>query len=123
MKIWTLHIDTENAGTNLAIYANEAEAQGAYLEAVRMCWARYLGENAPPMPDDPQEAYDRLYNMVGFADQVALQEHITPLPDAQALRAALGQLLDQVHQMQGLFDDEDGAIARAVADAEEALSA
>lgn len=37
-------------------------------------------------------------------------------------RAALGQLLEQVYQMQGMFPDEDGAIARAVADAEEALA-
>lgn len=40
---------------------------------------------------------------------------------AKAAEAALGQLLDQVYQMQGMFPDEDGAIARAVADAEMAL--
>ena len=39
------------------------------------------------------------------------------------LRAALGQLLEQVYQMQGMFDDEDGAIARAIEDAEDALEA
>lgn len=37
-------------------------------------------------------------------------------------KAALGQLLEQVYQMQGMFPDEDGSIARAVADAEEALA-
>lgn len=41
--------------------------------------------------------------------------------DARELAAALGQLLEQVYQMRGLFDDEDGAIARAVQDAEQAL--
>lgn len=37
------------------------------------------------------------------------------------LRSALGQLLDQVEQMKGLFPDEDGSIARAIEDAEQAL--
>lgn len=37
------------------------------------------------------------------------------------LRAALEGLLWQVGQMRGMFDDEDGAIERAVKDAEEAL--
>lgn len=36
------------------------------------------------------------------------------------LGASLGQLLEQVYQMQGMFNDEDGAIRRAVEDAEEA---
>jgi len=37
------------------------------------------------------------------------------------VRAALDGLLTQVYQMQGMFDDEDGNIADAVPDAEEAL--
>lgn len=37
------------------------------------------------------------------------------------LAAALNGLLDQVYQMQGMFDDSDGAIQRAVDDAEAAL--
>jgi len=36
------------------------------------------------------------------------------------LTAALGALLTQVYQMQGMFDDSDGAISRAVEYAEEA---
>lgn len=38
-----------------------------------------------------------------------------------ALRAALGQLVEQAQQMAGLFPDEDGAIERAMNDAEVAL--
>lgn len=37
------------------------------------------------------------------------------------VRAALAQLLEQVYQMQGMFDDSDGAIQRAVDDAEKVL--
>jgi hypothetical protein len=37
------------------------------------------------------------------------------------LAAALRNLLDQACQMRGLFADEDGTIAAAIADAEEAL--
>ena len=36
------------------------------------------------------------------------------------LTASLGQLLEQVYQMQGLFDDEDGTIQNTIDDAEEA---
>lgn len=39
------------------------------------------------------------------------------------MRAALGELLEQVYQMQGMFDDDDGAIAAAIDDAEKALEA
>jgi len=38
------------------------------------------------------------------------------------LRGALSNLLEQVYQMRGLFDDEDGAIAAAVEGAERALA-
>jgi len=37
------------------------------------------------------------------------------------LQAALGQLLEQVYQMRGLFPDEDASIDRAINDAEKAL--
>jgi ABC-type transporter Mla subunit MlaD len=40
----------------------------------------------------------------------------------QALRAALGQLVEQAQQMAGLFPDEDGAIERAMSDADAALA-
>lgn len=40
----------------------------------------------------------------------------------EKMRSALEGLLTQVYQMQGMFDDSDGTIARAIADAEEALS-
>ncbi len=40
----------------------------------------------------------------------------------QDMRDALEQLLEQVYQMQGLFDDDDGEIQRAVDAAEKALA-
>ena len=56
---------------------------------------------------------------------MTIDTHTTPKPRdlarASELAAALSGLLEQVYQMQGLFDDEDGAIAVAVADAEFAL--
>lgn len=36
-------------------------------------------------------------------------------------KAALEGLLEQVYQMRGMFDDSDGAIQRAVIDAQDAL--
>ena len=46
------------------------------------------------------------------------------MTDAERIRelaAALGQLLDQIEQMRGLFPDDD-ALDRAIDDAEKALS-
>lgn len=43
------------------------------------------------------------------------------LPERNEAKAALGNLLDQVYQMQGMFDDSDGQIAEAVAEAEAVL--
>jgi len=42
------------------------------------------------------------------------------MPD-QNLRDALQQLLDQVYQMQDMFNDDDGEIQRAVDNAEKTL--
>lgn len=36
----------------------------------------------------------------------------------QSANACMGRLLEQVYQMQGMFDDKDGAIASAVEEAE-----
>lgn len=43
-------------------------------------------------------------------------------PIRHDLAAALGQLLEQVYQMQGMFPDEDGTIQAAIDDAEAALA-
>jgi len=57
-------------------------------------------------------------------------ELFTDLPDPdrshtekalQECRGALASLLEQVEQMRGMFDDEDGTIASAISDAEAAL--
>lgn len=44
---------------------------------------------------------------------------ITAAPE---LSAALSGLLEQVHQMRGMFDDEDGTIQAAIDDSDAALS-
>ena len=48
-------------------------------------------------------------------------EIIPQINKVRELEASLGQLLDQVEMMRGLFPDEDGAIDRAIKDAEQAL--
>lgn len=42
--------------------------------------------------------------------------------NTEQLAGALDNLLVQVYQMRGLFDDDDGSIAAAIKDAEEALN-
>jgi hypothetical protein len=46
----------------------------------------------------------------------------TALLALRETRAALGQLVEQVEQMRGMFSDSDGAIRNALADAEAALA-
>ncbi|MGI9504282.1 MAG: hypothetical protein ACR2RE_14640 [Geminicoccaceae bacterium] len=40
----------------------------------------------------------------------------------QDLRSALGNLLEQAYQMQGMFPDEDSTISNAITDGEDALA-
>lgn len=40
----------------------------------------------------------------------------------EELAGALSACLDQIHQMKGMFNDEDGAIQRAIASGEEVLA-
>lgn len=72
--------------------------------------------------DASNVAHDMLVDEMGLAkyDEWRADLHEAQANTAGELKAALGQLLEQVYQMQGMFPDEDGAIARAVADAEAA---
>lgn len=67
--------------------------------------------------EDRQTMRDRIADLEEIAPSVVLR------PVHDKTRAALGQLLEQVYQMQGMFSDDDGAIQRAVDDAEKALEA
>ena len=40
---------------------------------------------------------------------------------SEEIKEALEDLLEQAHQMQPMFDDEDGAIQKAITKAEDAL--
>ena len=114
MKIWTVITDDCN-GTTTQVFAN-AEAADTAAHA----WCKEDWPFETPCPEDWREAYKALGDGDDF---LWVEEH--NLPDAELLialqrsaRAQLDDLLAQVHQMMGMFDDADGAIARAVADAE-----
>ena len=118
MKIWTITTDTESDSIQTAVHVSEESAKAMFARMVAASWESWFGDD--DMPADTAEAYKELLEEPGFFDTITLQEHEV---GADPCRAALGQLLDQVYQMQGMFDDEDGAIERAVKDAEEALEA
>lgn len=117
MKLWTITTD-DGDGVNTRIFVTKDEAETAFAETVERFWLEFVGGD-DPCPEDREDALSQLVDMAGFMDGVWLDEHELAIADH---KAALGQLLEQVYQMQGMFLDEDGAIARAVADAEEALA-
>ena len=116
MKLWTLTTNDAD-GVNTRIFVTKEGADAAFGETVERFWREFIGADEP-CPEDREDALSQLVDMVGFMDGVRLDEHELAIADHKAI---LGQLLEQVYQMQGMFPDEDGAIARAVADAEEAL--
>lgn len=77
---------------------------------------------------DEEAALDEFHHTIPIGcledfEITVLSDDETPTEeDVPTPRAALGCLLDQVRQMQGMFPDEDGQIAAAVANAEAALN-
>jgi len=112
MKIFTVITD-DNCGTNLSLFTSEQKA-----DAHAMTWlkSQWWTECHGKMPEDCAEALEAY----GAQDNENYIHYETHAVENEA-SAALGQLLEQVYQMQGMFRDEDGAIARAVEDAEAAL--
>ena len=114
MRIWTVITDDCN-GTTARVFANEEAADAAALD-----WCKQDWPFDTPCPEDWREAYTVLED---FDDTRWVEEH--DLLDTAAIaavrtsaRAQLDHLLEQIHQMKGMFDDADGAIASAIADAE-----
>ena len=114
MKIWTVITDDCN-GTTARVFATSDEADAAAL-----AWCKDDWPLSTPCPEDWREAYKSLED---FDDAIWVEEHDLPATAAIAAvrtsaRAQLDHLIEQIHQMKGLFDDPDRAIARAIADAE-----
>lgn len=116
MKLWTITTQGDD-GTKTAVHTSEAQAVAQWARIVAASWVSVMGDK--PMPDNTRAAYEILTDTAGFVDFVQIESHT--VTDSDECRAALGQLLEQVYQMHGLFPDDDGAIQRAVEDAEAAL--
>lgn len=111
--------------SDLAEHEAEQAALTARYEALSRVQKKLhaKGVHIDDIPADDGEAHDLLIERIGlnkydewradcaFDDQASVKE----------LRAALMNLQEQVNQMRGMFPDEDGAIARAMYDADMAL--
>lgn len=122
-------------GTNIS----EKKAVENQTFAFLIAWGRNVAEDgsftwcseAATMDDAIEAAYAEMAYSAGHEidrDKCFIIESwegwnpwIDPRPvweDLRNARAALSNLLDQVHQMKGMFPDGDGNIANAIADAE-----
>lgn len=114
MKLWTIRTD-DNSGDELKIYTNEKEADAA---ALGWCKAHWYHDD--PCPDDWQEAYNRIGDCQDF---MWYEQHEIDISAAVATiissaRAQIGELLEEISQMRGMFDDADGRTQQAIDDAE-----
>ncbi len=114
MKLWTIRTDG-SSGDTLAIYTDEKQADAA---ALAWCKAHWFKDQ--PCPDDWQQAYAQIGDCEDF---MWYEEHEIDDTDAiaqltKSAQAQLADLLHQVYQMQGIFNDDDGSIKRAVEAAE-----
>lgn len=95
-------------------------------------WAAHMPDHEAK-PDDAQEAADDYFHRVGESrgdffriEGVKLTGPAAPSPGidwraiAQDLAGALSSTVQQIEQMQGMFDDDDGTIQQALDDAEAA---
>ncbi|KJZ17911.1 hypothetical protein [Loktanella sp. S4079] len=115
MKIWIVITDDSN-GIQARPFSTEAAADAA---AHAWCAAEWLGPE--PCPVNWRDAYKALGD---FNDTIWIVENeIDATPAVEGLlhsaKAQLANLLHQVYQMQGVFNDEDGSIQRAVEEAEQ----
>ena len=114
MNIWIVITDDCN-GIRARPFTTEAGADAAALT-----WCAEDWSEPAPCPDTWREAYKALGD---FDDAIWIEKH--EIEDTIALdelkrsaKAQLAQLLHQVYQMQGIFNDDDGSIQRAVEAAE-----
>lgn len=121
IKVYTVIEGTSSYGDICHVFGSE-EAQDNWFAA-------WIDENFndwlpdEKQPEDPWDAWERMRDQ-GYCETMEFDFTYVSIPmppQARELKAALGQLLEQVYQMQGLFDDEDNTIQNAINDAEEAL--
>ncbi|MFG5379651.1 hypothetical protein [Yoonia sp. R2-816] len=114
MKIWIFITDDSN-GIQARPFATEDAA-----EAAALAWCKRHWPSDARCPDDWMVAYQEFECS---NDAMWIEQHDVPNTEAiiaiqASARAQIDDLLVQVYQMKGLFDDADGSIARAIADAE-----
>ncbi len=114
MNIWIVVTDDSN-GIRARPFSTEAAADAAAL-----AWCREIWTSPQQCPDNWRDAYIALRD---FDDAIWIKEsEIDTSPAVEELlksaKAQLGNLLHQVYQMQGIFNDDDGSIQRAVEAAE-----
>lgn len=115
MKIYSVTYNDDNGSPSCDVFMSQAEADSAAKEWVEAYKVVY------PQIDYDQEWEEVLEDLVeeaGFIDSITLQVHeISDSEIVASAKAQLGDLLDQVYQMQGMFPNDD-ALERAIADAE-----
>ncbi|WP_108816700.1 hypothetical protein [Loktanella sp. Alg231-35] len=93
---------------------------GDQADAAALAWCAEDWQGPAPCPDNWREAYRALGDV---DDAIWIEKHAVDVTNALAdltksAKAQLADLLHQVYQMQGIFNDEDGSIQRAVEAAE-----
>lgn len=113
MKIYTVTTD-DNCGTEVRVFTDEAKADEYALNWCRKQWWDDFGA----MPKEFSKAMQTL-RAHDCGEFIWYEAHeIDDAPIIRSAQAQLGDLLEQVYQMKGLFSDEDGRIQQAIEDAE-----
>lgn len=114
MKIWTIRTD-DNSGDALKIFTNEDEADAAVL-----AWCKAHWFHDDPCPEDWQEAHPRIADCEDFMwyeeHEIDISTEVSAI--ISSARAQIGELIEEISQMKGMFDDADGRTQQAIEDAE-----
>ncbi len=118
MRVYLLSTD-DNDGMTLDAFLTKSAQDTALLKWCKKHW----DEDHGPMPDNAKDAHEIIFE---YGDWVYASTEVVDLPEDPRLteaKAQISALLEQISQMSGLFDDDDGVIAETVAGAEEFLNA
>lgn len=107
-------------GDNIHIFGTETARLAWFSNWVNERFSIEMGDLDIEQPEEPWEAFE-LMRENGYPEAMIFDDRRIVHPTARNLRAAAGNLLDQVYQMQGMFDDEDGTIQEAIDDLLEAM--
>ena len=117
MEIYALAIETK--------FGAQAYACATYQEAEEVVYQELFEHGRLPadveFPDKSEGIFTWLQSRDAGHFYVTINKQELKIPALTECRAALGNLLHQVYQMQGLFADSDGTIREAISDAEKAL--